>query len=194
MIYFLKKTKQIIFNIRNYCFCKIKIGSHNKTWTFHGLPIIRKAKNSTITIGKDFVACSIPRKNSISIIQKVFLCTEKSNSQILIGENVGISGVTISALSTIKIGNNVMLGSGVLITDNDSHPINFSDRYDKAKIKALPITIEDNVFIGARSIILKGVTIGKGSVIGAGSVVTKNIKANTIAVGNPAVAIKLIDQ
>ena len=53
------------------------------------------------------------------------------------------------------------------------------------KTKALPIVVEDNAWIGGGSIILAGVTIGKGSVIGAGSVVTKSIPENSLAVGNP---------
>lgn len=79
-----------------------------------------------------------------------------------------------------------MIGSGVLITDSDAHPIHPQDRDINSKIKTSPINIEDEVFIGARSIILKGVTIGKGSVIGAGSVVTKSIPPMVIAAGNPA--------
>ena len=55
-----------------------------------------------------------------------------------------------------------------------------------------PVIIENSVFIGAQSIILKGVTIGKNSIIGAGSVVTKNVPANQIWAGNPARFIKNI--
>ena len=59
--------------------------------------------------------------------------------------------------------------------------------------KCAPIVIEDHVLIGARSIILKGVTIGHGSVIGAGSVVVRDIPANCIAAGNPCVVIKMLE-
>ena len=58
--------------------------------------------------------------------------------------------------------------------------------------KCAPVVIEDNVFIGARCIILKGVTIGENSVVGAGSVVTKSIPANEIWAGNPAKFIRKI--
>ncbi len=54
--------------------------------------------------------------------------------------------------------------------------------------------IEDDVFIGARSIVLKGVTIGRGSVIGAGSVVSRDIAPNTIAAGNPCVPVGKVDE
>lgn len=54
--------------------------------------------------------------------------------------------------------------------------------------------IGKNVFIGARSIVMKGVTIGDGAVVGAGSVVTKDVPANAIVAGNPAKIVKMIDQ
>ncbi len=86
----------------------------------------------------------------------------------------------------------MLIGSGCLITDTDSHPLHWEDRLinDDSKTKSKPIVIEDNVFIGARSIVLKGVTIGFGSVIGAGSVVTQSIPPNVVACGNPARIIK----
>ncbi|WP_219724535.1 DapH/DapD/GlmU-related protein [Halomonas urumqiensis] len=56
-----------------------------------------------------------------------------------------------------------------------------------------PITIEDNVWLGGGVIVLAGVTIGENSVIGAGAVVTKDIPANVVAVGNPARVIKALD-
>ena len=62
------------------------------------------------------------------------------------------------------------------------------------RTKALPITVEDNAWIGGGSIILAGVTIGKGSVIGAGSVVTKSIPENCLAAGNPCKVIRQINQ
>ncbi|MDA8876461.1 hypothetical protein N9H94_03425 [Akkermansiaceae bacterium] len=58
------------------------------------------------------------------------------------------------------------------------------------EIETAPITIGRKAFIGARSIILKGVTIGEGSVIGAGSVVVSDIPPHVIAAGNPARVIK----
>ena len=89
----------------------------------------------------------------------------------------------------------MLIGSGCLITDTDSHPLNWEDRLhnDDSKTKSKPIIIEDNVFIGARSIVLKGVTIGRGSVIGAGSVVIHSVPSNVVACGNPARVIKKLN-
>ena len=94
----------------------------------------------------------------------------------------------------MTIGNNVLIGSGCLISDTDSHPIDWEDRfYDRnEKTRKAPIVIKDNAFIGARSIILKGVTIGEGAVIGAGSVVSKDVPHYSIVCGNPARVVKTL--
>ena len=86
------------------------------------------------------------------------------------------------------------IGSGCLITDTDSHPLSYEDRIadDKSKTISIPIHILEGSFIGARSIILKGVTIGRHSVVGAGSVVTKSVPDNSVVCGNPAVVVKTL--
>ena len=92
------------------------------------------------------------------------------------------------ARSVITIGKRVLIGAGACIWDTDFHPLDPILRQQHATrgAKFAPITIEDEVFIGARSLILKGVSIGRGAVIGAGSVVTKNVDAGEIVAGNPA--------
>jgi acetyltransferase-like isoleucine patch superfamily enzyme len=172
--------------VRDIIFCIIKIGKWDKSWRFHDLPLIQKFDKSEIIIGKNFVACSNPKNNSIGVFQKVIIKTCKPNAIIQIDDHVGVSGATISCDSAITIGSHVLVGSGVLITDSDAHGINPKFRNDKSKIMSLPIVIEDNVFIGARAIILKGVTIGTGALIGAGSVVSKDVEAFAIVAGNPA--------
>ena len=88
-----------------------------------------------------------------------------------------------------------MIGSGCLITDTDSHPLHWKDRLEERNelTKQAPITIEDDAFIGARSIILKGVTIGKGAVVGAGSVVSKDVPPFAVVCGNPAKIVKTLE-
>ena len=112
---------------------------------------------------------------------------------ITIGKNSGLSNVAIVSHSSIVIGENVKIGGSVHIYDTDFHSLDYKDRIreDKGK-KAIPVRIGDNVFIGAFSIILKGVTIGKGSIIGAGSVVTKNVPEYEIWAGNPARHIRTV--
>lgn len=83
----------------------------------------------------------------------------------------------------IYIGDYVMIGPNVTISAG-SHPIHPGLREKQAQFN-LPVTIGKNVWIGANAVILPGVTIGENSVIGAGSIVTKDIPANVVAVGNP---------
>ena len=94
----------------------------------------------------------------------------------------------------VKIGNHCIVANEVMfITGN--HKIDEVGKYISENIKKnneldLDIIIEDDVWIGARAIILKGVTLGEGSIIGAGSVVTKNVEPFSIVGGNPAKFIK----
>jgi acetyltransferase-like isoleucine patch superfamily enzyme len=70
--------------------------------------------------------------------------------------------------------------------DTDFHPLEAqARRSDSEPAKTAPVTIEDDVFIGMNCLILKGVTLGRGSVIGAGSVVTKDVPPHTMVAGNP---------
>jgi acetyltransferase-like isoleucine patch superfamily enzyme len=149
----------------------------------------------TISIGKNFTCNNKLTSNSIGLIQPCIFNISALNSKIIIGDNVGISGSTIKATASITIGNNVLIGSGCLISDNDSHPIHYQDRIlgNNNKTKSCPIKIKDNVFIGARSIILKGITIGEGAVIGAGSVVSKDVPPLSIVCGNPAKVVKYLE-
>lgn len=146
-------------------------------------------KGSAIVIGDNFVACGLASRNSIGVNQSVIIKTTSANALIFIGDNVGVSGCSISASVSISIGNGTLIGSGVLITDNDAHAVHPDLRKDNFYTLGRPVTIGKNVFVGARAIILKGVNIGDGAVIGAGSVVTKDIPAMSIAAGNPAVVV-----
>ncbi|MEN0054757.1 MAG: acyltransferase [Mucilaginibacter sp.] len=112
-----------------------------------------------------------------------------------IGDHSGFSGVSIYCSNSIKIGKYVNCGGNVCIWDTDFHPLDYEARrvHDISKINNSPIVIGDDAFIGANSIILKGVTIGERSIVGAGSVVTKSIPANQIWAGNPAKFIRMID-
>jgi acetyltransferase-like isoleucine patch superfamily enzyme len=192
------KTKNLIrtliyspYFLRDILFCLINLSKWDSSWRFKGLPKIQKHRKATILIGANLILCSNPRKNSIGVFQKVIIKALNPHAKIKIGNNVGISGASISG-KDITIGNNVLIGSGVLITDSDAHPIHPELRQYGQYIKSKPIVIEDDVFVGARSIILKGVTIGAGSVIGAGSIVVKDIPPMSIASGNPAKVISEI--
>ena len=102
------------------------------------------------------------------------------NALIKIGDDVGIgTGVVIAALQRIEIGNHTLISDQTTIYDSDWHGI------DGNPAKPSPVIIGSHVWIGVKSIILKGVNIGEGAIVGAGSVVTKDVSANTIVGGNP---------
>lgn len=153
---------------------------------------LRKHPNSSITIGKGFSFFNGFYLNPLNVNQIGGIATEQG-SVITIGDNVGISSSLIWSHNSITIGNRVTIGAGCLIMDSDAHSLNYLDRgtpKDMINKESRPIVIEEDVFIGARSILLKGVTIGARSIIGAGSVVTKSIPADCKAAGNPARVIK----
>ena len=189
------KLKRTVFT---FFYCSLIGLKFNSTWQFVGKPVVLKPpfwisdRNNRISIGNNFKAISKFSSNSIGCFQPVMLNARYPESRIIIGDNVGISGSTLKAMSLIEIGNNVLIGSGCLICDNDSHPLNLKDRNDDSKTVSKPIIIKNDVFIGARVIITKGVEIGQGAVVGSGAVVTKNVIAYSIVAGNPAKFIKYL--
>ena len=151
---------------------------------------------SYLSIGDNFLLQGGEGFNILSRNIKAGLKINKGAS-LIIGDNVGISSTCIWALKSIIIGNNVKIGADCILLDSDCHRLNYLDRRsendDRVNKKDKEIVIEDDVLIGARCIILKGVHIGARSVIGAGSVVAKDIPSDCIAAGNPCKVIKRLD-
>ena len=192
----LRQTLQLklakIFVPRDWIYCKWFGVNWKPGWRLRGLPVIRRHWTAQIVIGERFSAISGGKYNSIGVFQKVMLMACGRDSEIIIGDDVGISGCTISAMRRISIGHRVLIGSGSLIMDNDAHAEAPEDRWKSGTVPTQGVTICDDVFIGARVIILKGVTVGTGSVVGAGSVVTRDIPPMVLAAGNPARVIRPI--
>ena len=116
---------------------------------------------------------------------------QQADAEIRIGNYCLISpGVRISAAQSIQIGDNCMLAANVTISDSDWHGIYNRIRPFRC---TKPVVIENNVWLGERVTVTKGVRIGENSVVGTGSVVTKDIPANSVAAGNPARIIKTIN-
>ena len=112
-------------------------------------------------------------------------------ARISIGDHTFINyGTSISAYKQVKIGCHCLLGHHALIVDRNEHGV---EQREVAPPPA-PVTIEDHVWIGSYVIILPGLCVGHHSVIGAGSVVTKDIPANCLAVGNPAHVVRRFDR
>jgi acetyltransferase-like isoleucine patch superfamily enzyme len=156
-----------------------------------GLPIIQKHRRSTIRLGKNLQLRSTTGSNPLGVNHAVILCTWQENARLEIGDCFGMTGGSICAAEAVKIGSHVIIGANTTITDTDFHPLEFNQRIQNSLAGvSKAITIEDEVFIGMHCLILKGVTIGRGSVIGAGSVVSRSIPPGVIAAGNPARVIK----
>ena len=112
---------------------------------------------------------------------------------IRIGNNVSFTRrATIYCAEKVEIGNNTLIGSDVLITD-ENHGTDPRITYRDNPLRTNPVIIGENVWIGDKAIILPGVKIGNNAIIGAGAVVTKSIPAYTICVGNPAKIVKIWD-
>ena len=106
---------------------------------------------------------------------------------IRIGDRVFLNyGVSISAHQRVEIGDACQVGSYVCMMDNDYHQV--EDRSQPGE--SAPIVLENNVWLGVRAIVLRGVTIGKNAVVGAGSVVTRDIPPDVLAAGAPARVVR----
>ena len=114
--------------------------------------------------------------------------------ELIIGNNTTINYMTqISVENRVEIGNNCVIAGESAIFDNNSHGLHYKNNRKMTKKDVAPIKIEDHVWIGMKSVIFKGVTIGKGSVVAACSVVTKDVPPMTLVGGNPASVIKKIE-
>ena len=188
---------QKIFSIRYYFklwFYKLLYSNvcWGKNINVSGYPLFRLLGD--VTIGGNVTFTSNTKYNFVGVYKPCSVCVTKG-ATLTIGNNTGFSGVSIFCADSIKIGNFCNIGGNVSIWDSDFHPLNIEERRSHSQnIKTKPIIIKDDVFIGANSIILKGVTIGNGAIVGAGSVVTKDIPDGEIWAGNPARYIRKVEK
>ncbi len=142
---------------------------------------------------------SIAAYGQMIIGNRVRLVSTVAQTELVVGEHgtleIGEStfinyGCSIAADRLIYIGARCNIGTHVIMMDNDFHRLEPERRDERPESK--PIVLEENVWLGARVIVLRGVTIGSGSVIGAGSVVTRDIPARSVAVGQPARVIRTL--
>ena len=117
------------------------------------------------------------------------LYTFKENAEISIGSNSYLNGLRVSCSERVKIGKWCIFAD-VRIIDNDQHSV-FPNRWNTdVSVSSRPVIIEDNVWVGLATVIIKGVTIGSNSVVAAGAVVTRDVPPNCVVGGNPARIIK----
>lgn len=175
---------------------KVKYG---KKLLLKGVPVIFNKKGATLNIGDNCCIKSSFLSNLVGLYSRTIIVTRSPDAEIIIGDHVGISGATIYARKSIRIGDNTAVGGNCKILDNDFHPIEFEERNrllnspdggNSELIPSKPIVIGKNCFIGCNSIILKGTVLGDGCVVGAGAVVCGKFENNCVIVGNPARVIK----
>ena len=156
---------------------------------------VRNDSGEGISLGKNVHVTGGYCRNRISRNVASSLCTQ-GKGRIIIGEGTGISSSCIWARELITVGRNVNIGADCIIMDHDAHSLDPSARRsfatDEPGILSSPVTLGNDVLLGARTIVLKGVTIGDGSIVGAGSVVTGDIPSGEIWAGNPARFIRKI--
>ena len=145
--------------------------------------IFSKRRNSKLILEED-ASFVLTGKAMIQSGAMIFLGRGKT---LKIGRSTFTSNIKILAHDDITIGDNCIFGWECQIFSGDGHPI-----YQEESIinKDVPVVIEDNVWVGSRALILKGVRVGKGSIVAAGAVVTKDVPPNCIVAGNPAKVVK----
>ena len=116
----------------------------------------------------------------------------RADAKITIGNHCALSNnVTMIANSSILVGNDCLIGDQVFICDSDFHGVEPWRRHEVGV--TAPVVLGNNVWIGSRAIILKGVIIGDNSVVAAGAVVVKPVPPNSVVGGNPAKVIRMLD-
>ena len=152
-----------------------------------GQPICSRYPGSFISFGSGVTLDSAIRSNRLGGFSPCVVRTVAPTARIRLGDRVGLSNSVIVAGNSIEIGEDTILGSGVMILDNDFHVMGTGFSWvSECSTNSKPIKIGRGCFIGSRSMILKGVTLGDRAIIGAGAVVTKDVPAYSMAAGNPA--------
>ena len=153
----------------------------------NGRPYFQRVAGARIVLGDHICLNTSLRSNPIGCSRPVSLVTMRSGAEIILGKNVGLSSTAVCAAVRVEIGEGTFVGADSYIFDNDFHsPFGEWSWGPPAADNPKPVIIGRGVFIGARATILKGVTIGDRAIVGAGAVVTKDVPARHIAVGNPA--------
>lgn len=167
---------------------------------FYGQPVVSAYAGSRLVIGERFVAVSSSAATALGVRGPVILRTMNADATLIIGDDTGMSGTVVCAASRVEIGARCLFGADCMVLDTDFHNYAVGGgaephrRYsppDWPRLSA-PVSIGDDVFIGTRAIVLKGVNIGAGAIVAAGSVVSHDVPALAIVAGVPAKVIGAI--
>lgn len=187
----MRKALQVSLGLCFLLLIKARGVNVDKSVRFLGLPIIDIRHGGRLSIGANVRFISSSRDTALGVNHPCIIRLLSGYAFVEIHESTGISGATICCQERITIGKQCLVGANVIIADTDFHPILPENRrFSKEGIRSGPIVIEDNVFLGTGSIILKNVTIGENTVVAAGSVVVDSLPPNCVAGGNPAKVIR----
>ena len=153
--------------------------------SFHGATLAIEGKGH-IEVGND---CSFATYAGSS--NKLVIVPD-SKARITIGDYCSFNGVTILANNSIEFQRQCLV-SDALIIDTDFHSVEINRLAPSVKPKTKPVYVDENAWIGSRSVVLKGVSIGKNSVIGLGTIVRQSVPDNVVVIGNPQKIVKELD-
>ena len=198
-----RRLCKIFYLMWNRIIFKLNSVSYGDNLCVYNKFYLLKQPSARIEIGNNFVFTSGDAFNPLARNIKGCMFAD-NNAFIKIGNNTGLSSSCLWVKCKLIIGNHVKIGGDCIIMDTDAHNLDYKIRrgelrdnkgrsIDTITAKAAPIIIEDDVLIGTRCIVLKGVTIGARSIIGSGSVVTQSIPPDCIAAGNPCRVIRTIN-
>ena len=177
----------LLFKIQNP---NIKVG---KKISFNSRVWCKISDSSFVEIGDNCTFSNFTKHNFAGINRRCSIRV-KDNSTLKIGNNCGFSGTVINVKKSIKIGDNVQFGVNVNIWDNDFHSIDYRKRRKNIGIISNDIVIGNDVWVGANTTILKGVSIGKCSIIASHSLVNKSVGDYELWGGIPAKKLKNLER
>lgn len=156
-----------------------------------GRPGIQRKRGSSIILGDGVTLCSSGMANPVAEGGRCRLATLAVGARLEVEAGAGLSSAVVACARSVTIGAGTLVGGGAMILDTDFHWRREDGSWgtDPLAVSA-PVRIGRNCFIGARAIILKGVTIGNGAVLGAGAVVARDVPPGTTVVGNPAGVVR----
>ena len=151
---------------------------------------LKRGKGSVIyrSVRQDLPPFNLFSLGKYSVVED-FSCLNNAVGDLIIGEYTRI-GLGNTIIGPATIGNHVNLAQNVTVTGLNHNYQDADKRIDEQGVSTQPITIEDDVWVGANSVILPGVTLGKHCVVAAGSVVSRSIPPYSVCAGSPAKVVK----
>ena len=155
---------------------------------FYGLPMLDIAPGAQVIVEDGALLDSRNFGYHLNMHSPTKLIASRPGAVIRIGQQTRVHGSCLHAGLAITIGQRCLIAANCQIFDGSGHDVCFDDVTQRQQTRGThrPVVIEDDVWLGANTIVLPGVTLGCGCVVGAGSVVTRDVPPMTLVAGNPA--------